>query len=174
MRDKNPRRKPGIFLFEGGKSGLVVGLLGDFGNEFLVDDVVLGVEDNDGAGEEAGERSVHHEDSVGVTELGAAERRERDDVGDAFGGAEAGVGKGEILGDGQDDGVGHGGRQLVEFAHGGGAHAGVEAGEDVKNYPFPREFGERHGVERGADKREVGCPCPEFGKAAVGVDFMSL
>lgn len=159
---------------ESREGSVVVGLVGDFGDELGVDDAAVLVEDDDGAGEKAGHGAIGDEDSVFLAEARVAEGGEGYDIVDALGGAEAGVGEGEVLGDGQDDGVLHAGGELVEAAHGSGAHAGVEAGEDVEHYSLATEVVEADGLERAVDEREVGSRGSDGGKGPAGVDLVSL
>ena len=48
---------------------VIIGLLGDLGDEFGVEDVVLFVEDEERSGEDAGEGAVLDENAVGFSKL---------------------------------------------------------------------------------------------------------
>ena len=99
------------------QGGVVVGLLGDLGDELGVGDVAGAVDDDHGASEQAGERPVGDRHAVVVAER-AAERRRRLDVLDAFRAAEARLGEGQVCGHAQ-----HGesvvGDSFVERPHAG-------------------------------------------------------
>ena len=139
-----------------------------------MDDIMLLVEDNDCAGEEPCQRAVCHENAVCLVEPGVTECGKRNDIVDAFRGAEPGVGERKIFGDGQNHGILHAGGKLVELAHGSGAHPRVEAWKNVEDHSLAGELRERYVLECGVREREIWCPCSYFGEGAIGVDFMSL
>jgi len=52
--------EPGLFAAEDVEGFFVFGLLGDFADEVDVLNIAFAVEDDDGAGEQSGERAVDH------------------------------------------------------------------------------------------------------------------
>src|SRR5690606_4611323 len=76
--------------------------------------------------------------AVVADELGAPQRGQVDDVLQAFRCAETRLGKRQVRGDAQDDGIGHITRLGVESTYRGGTGRRVNAGENVQELALAR------------------------------------
>jgi len=65
-----------FILLQGGKGCAVVWFLGDFGNLLIIDDFAVTINDDNGPGQQAGERSAGYCHPVLFTEGRAAEHRQ--------------------------------------------------------------------------------------------------
>ena len=94
-----------------------MGLFGDVFDEVAVDDAAVGVDYDDGAGQQAFKRAVDKLDAIVSDERGGAERRGDDDILDVVGGAESRHCERQIHADADDRGVFALGGFGVETAH---------------------------------------------------------
>lgn len=143
---------------EHGERGRVIRFVLDFADQFTVDDAVVFVEDDDGAGSQSDQRSAAHGDTVGFDEFTAAQGRKGDDVVQTFGATEAGLGERQVGRDAEDNRVGQPVGLGVELANRGGAGRCVDARKYIQNLALAGEAGQ-------ADIRQVlGNPIAIAGK----------
>ena len=137
-------------------------------------DHAIGSDHHHRACHQALQGAVDQLDSERRLEGVVAEPRPHDDVLDALGSAETARSEGKVLGDAEDRDAGKGRRLLVELAHGGGAHPGVDAREDVEDDGPAREGRRIDGRQILSYKGE----CRRFrtrgGEFSVGVDGGAL
>src|SRR5690606_10057245 len=153
-------------LLQNGKRCVVVRLVLDFRNQLGVQHLVAFVENDDGAGGQAGERTISDGDAVVLGEVGIAEAGQGEHVLDAFGGAEAALGKRQVARDHQHLGVVQGSGGFVELAGGGGAGRGVEAGHDVQDLALAFEGGQGLVLEATGNQIEIGGGGADLGQVA--------
>src|SRR5699024_129655 len=103
---------------------VVIWFVGNFVNELRVGDFTFGVYHDDGTSQQTGHGSVSQLYAVVLPE-GRTECRSGVGVLDAFGTTEATLGKWEVHGDVEDDGVVEFGAAFVEFTHACCADPGV-------------------------------------------------
>ena len=154
---------------EDAEGAVVVGLMGDFVDQVGVYHIAVGVEYDDGAGEQAGERAVDELEAVFVCELRRTEGRGGHYIVDALGGAEAAQGEGQIHRYAYDSHIGYVGSHLVEAAHAHGAHRGVEAREYIEHDALAAEIAAGYVGEVFGHEIEAGCFGAYGGDVAIGV-----
>lgn len=154
---------------EHAEGGGVVGLVGDLVDEFAVDYLAVGVEDEDGTGEEPLQWTVDELNAVVACELRRAESRGGDYILQTFEGAETAGGKWKVGGDAEHHGIFLLGSLRVEAAHGGGADRCVEAWENVEHDLLAGKIGEVHLLELGCNKSEFGSLVAHCGEIAIGM-----
>lgn len=128
-------------------------MVGDFLDVFGVDDFVVLVDDEDGAGFHA---PFLDQGAEGGAEGAGLVIGEHLDFIDAHGGAPAVLGEGEIHGDGIDGDAGEFGGFIVEAFGLGVADGGVERGDDAKDTDVGAGGGEVDGFEFVVDRVEIG------------------
>src|SRR5690606_25792458 len=152
-----------------GDCGVVVRLLTDLRHLLRVEDRTVRIEDDDGTGQQTGQRAVVLHETVVLAERGAEGGSHRH-VLDALGTAEARLREWQVLRDAHDGRVLPGGGALIELADARGAHAGVHAGEDVEDDPGAGQALGGHVGEVGAHEGEVGSSGSDGGQLATGLD----
>ena len=139
--------------FGGGEGGVVVGVVGDFLNVLGVNNFVVLVDDEDGAGFHA---PFLDEGAEGGAEGTGFVVREHLDFVDAHGGAPAVLGEGEIHRDGVDGDVRELSGFVVEAFGLSVADGGVEGGDDAEDADAVAGGIEVDGFELVVDGVEVG------------------
>ena len=157
----------GYFItFEGGEGSGVVRFVGDFADQFAVEDAVVFIEHDNGACRDAGQRTGGDGNAVGFQEISAAHGRQRQDVVQSFGTAEAALSEGKVGGNAEDDGVGGFIGALVELAYRGCAGRCVDAREDIQDLALAGQAGQADVGQVLADQRECRSLVALDGKAA--------
>ena len=159
-------------LLQGFEGGVVVRLVGDFAYELGVNDVAVGVDDDDRTGEQTLENRVGQRDAVVHPEGRGPERTGRHDVRQALGAAESTLGERKISGNAYHHGVFQRGSGGVEFAHARGAGRGVHTREDVQHDLLAGEVGVGQKGQIPFDQRKArsgGADCGKFTRSVGGV-----
>ena len=138
-----------------------------------MDDLIVFVEDEDSAGAKASKRAID-DSKAEIVGKGAAEGGEGFDAFDAFCAAEAFERKRKISGDIENDGVLLFGCAMMEGFDGERADGRINAGEDIEDFAFPSERGQRNILEGGACEAEIGAGGAHCGKLARGVDGIAF
>ena len=143
--------------FEGSQRGLVIGLGGNFGNDFFVDYFALAVEHNHGAGQQL--EFIDH-DAPGLAELARLVVAADLHVLDIFGTAEAVLRKRQVSADRQGvDLIPQAGQLLAKAFGLDLADAGIQAGNDGNDGRLALEIrvGQRLEPALEVVQRELGC-----------------
>lgn len=144
----------------GGDGFVVVGILGDFLDDLDVLDLVVRVDDEDRAGEEAEFLDQH---AVVLAERFGLEVGDGGDFVGPFGATEAFLGEGQVHADGvNDDVVAELGGFFVEAFGLHGADGGIDRGYDAEDARLALGGIQRHGFEAVADDLEVGGLVADF------------
>ncbi|MPM16628.1 hypothetical protein SDC9_63009 [bioreactor metagenome] len=171
--DQKRTRPEEVRSGESGQCGVVVRLGGDLGDQLGVQHGAVGVDHDDGPGQQPLHAAVGELDAEGGAEVGA-ERGAGHDVVEALGAAEAARRERQVGGRADHDGVLEAGGQLVEPAHRRGAHRGVDAGEDVEDDALAAEgLGGQLGQVRPGEAGG-GCLAPDDGELPHRVDRGAL
>lgn len=153
------------------ESSVVVWFLGDFGDEFRVDDFVVAIEDDDSSRGESRERSGSDFDAV-VLAKRRTEGRKRFALVDAFSTTETLLSEGQVFGNIEDrDALVR--RVFVELTDGRGAHRRVDARENVEDF-LARERSEGSARQVTAKEAEIRGGVANFGQVASGGDGIAL
>ena len=140
--------------------------MGDLVDEFLVDDLVVAVEDEDGTSHETGERTVHHANTPGLAKLAGAEGGESGDVRKLGGIAESACSEGKISRDVEDDHILQTLRLVVETRGRKGADRGVKRRDDGNDLDLAFEILQALLAQIRSNKSEVGSNSANGGKLA--------
>src|SRR5471032_2850461 len=135
----------------------------DFRYQFAVQYLVVFIQYHNRTSRQAGQWTFSDGNTVVLDELAATQGGQVLHVFQAFGTAEARLGKRQVSGDAQHDGIGQVIGLSVELAYGSGASRGVDAWEDVQHLRLPAKVASVTSARSPATSENAGAALPTLG-----------